>query len=431
MFDEQTVIVPQGGSGGDDVIVGHHDARHVVTPGDRVPADLADLGGAQRISGDAVEFGRYPVIRGQSLMQARCTHRFGADDPIAGPHPGGQAGNQSAAAHTGHYRQRALDIGGQFGSDRPGTGDDVGQVVGVQQQGTRLIRHRRGYLGGHLVAVAGQVHLRAQRRAAGKPAHGQITLALREANGQHILTLSDDGAGLDLNAIGRQAARLGLWQGAEPPTAEQAAQLIVHPQLSTAAALSETAGRGIGMDAVQAQIQALGGQLHIASRTGQGCTTTITLPAPPAVLPIQVLRAGSWQVALPSQWIEGVLRIPLSLAEEGLQRGMLHGDPRGPLPLFWAGALWQQSACSQLPPLDGHVHILIVRSPTQRWGLWVDSLQPTQEVLLQPPTGLATPIAGLLGTASLPSGHVVPVYEPAPLIAAPENRQHSAHPAGK
>ena len=278
-------------------------------------------------------------------------------------------------------------------------------------------------------SLAHGIEAPAQRRAAGKPAHGQITLALREANGQHILTLSDDGAGLDLNAIGRQAARLGLWQGAEPPTAEQAAQLIVHPQLSTAAALSETAGRGIGMDAVQAQIQALGGQLHIASRTGQGCTTTITLPAPPAVLPIQVLRAGSWQVALPSQWIEGVLRIPLSLAEEGLQRGMLHGDPRGPLPLFWAGALWQQSACSQLPPLDGHVHILIVRSPTQRWGLWVDSLQPTQEVLLQPPTGLTTPIAGLLGTASLPSGQVVPVYEPAPVIAAHENRQHSAHPA--
>lgn len=278
-------------------------------------------------------------------------------------------------------------------------------------------------------SLAHGIEAPAQRRAAGKPAHGQITLALREANGQHILTLSDDGAGLDLNAIGRQAARLGLWQGAEPPTAEQAAQLIVHPQLSTAAALSETAGRGIGMDAVQAQIQALGGQLHIASRTGQGCTTTITLPAPPAVLPIQVLRAGSWQVALPSQWIEGVLRIPLSLAEEGLQRGMLHGDPRGPLPLFWAGALWQQSACSQLPPLDGHAHILIVRSPTQRWGLWVDSLQPTQEVLLQPPTGLTTPIAGLLGTASLPSGQVVPVYEPAPVIAAHENRQHSAPPA--
>lgn len=278
-------------------------------------------------------------------------------------------------------------------------------------------------------SLAHGIETPAQRRAAGKPAHGQITLALREANGQHILTLRDDGAGLDLDAIGRQAARLGLWQGAEPPTAEQAAQLIVHPQLSTAAALSETAGRGIGMDAVQAQIQALGGQLHIASRTGQGCTTTITLPAPPAVLPIQVLRAGSWQVALPSQWIEGVLRIPLSLAEEGLQRGMLHGDPRGPLPLFWAGALWQQSACSQLPPLDGHAHILIVRSPTQRWGLWVDSLQPTQEVLLQPPTGLTTPIAGLLGTASLPSGQVVPVYEPAPVIAAHENRQHSAPPA--
>lgn len=268
-------------------------------------------------------------------------------------------------------------------------------------------------------------HLRQQ---AGKPAHGQITLALREAEGQHILTLSDDGAGLNLPAIGQQAARLGLWTAAEPPTPEQAARLILQPQLSTAQALTETAGRGIGMDAVQAQIQALGGQLHIASHTGQGCTFTITLPAPAAVLPIQVLRAASWQVALPAQWIEGVRRIPLALAEEGLQRGMLHGDPRGPLPLFWAGALWQQSASSQMPPLDGHAQVLIVRSATQRWGLWVDAVQPVQEVLLQPPTGLATPIAGLLGTASLPSGQVVQVYEPAATIAAHENRQHTAQP---
>lgn len=261
-----------------------------------------------------------------------------------------------------------------------------------------------------------------------KPAQGQITLALREDAGRHILTLHDDGAGLNPAAIGQRAAALGLWPHATAPTPEEAAQLILHPHLSTARELSETAGRGIGMEAVQAQIQTLGGSLHIASHPGQGCTVTLTLPAPPAVLPIQVLRAGSWQVALPAQWIEGVRRIPLALAEQGLAQAMLHGDPRGPLPLFWAGALWQQSTHSQVPPLDGHALVVIVRSPTQRWGLWADALQPEQEVLLQAPTGLSTPIAGLLGTASLPTGQVVQVYEPAAVIAAHETRQHTPLP---
>jgi len=267
-----------------------------------------------------------------------------------------------------------------------------------------------------------------ERLRRNKPAQGQITLALREDAGQHILTLHDDGAGLDLVAIGQRAAALGLWTQPAPPTPQEAAQLILQPRLSTAQALTETAGRGIGMEAVLAQIQALGGSLHIASRTGHGCTVTLTLPAPPAVLPIQVLRAGSWQVALPAQWIEGVRRIPLALAEQGLAQAMLHGDPRGPLPLFWAGALWQQSTHSRVPPLDGHALVVIVRSPTQRWGLWVDALQPEQEVLLQAPTGLNTPIAGLLGTASLPTGQVVQVYEPAAVIAAHETRQHTPPP---
>ena len=269
-----------------------------------------------------------------------------------------------------------------------------------------------------------------QRTAAGKPLEGHIHLRLQEQEGQHVLLLQDDGAGLDLEAIGARAAELGLWSHTSIPTDAQAAALILHPGLSTAQEVGPVAGRGIGMDAIQAQIHALGGQLHISSRSGKGCSVRITLPAPPRIETLQALRAGSWQVALPGNSIEGIRRIPLAAAQYALSQGMLPGDARGPLPLFWAGALWQQSSHSQETPIDQHALIVVVRSSTQRWGVWVDELLPPYEAVLQPPVGLRTPIAGLLGTAPLPNGQIVPVYAPAPVIAAHEARQrHSA--AGK
>lgn len=265
-----------------------------------------------------------------------------------------------------------------------------------------------------------------QRAAAGKPPEGQLLLQLQEQEGEHILLLQDDGAGLNLDAIGERAAALGLWSNTSIPTDAQAAALILQPGLSTAQTVDLVAGRGIGMDAVQAQVHDLGGQLHISSRKGQGCCVRISLPAPPHIEALQALRAGSWQVALPSGSIEGVRRIPIAAAQYALSQGMLPGDERGPLPLFWAGALWQQSQHSQETPIDQHALIVVVRSSTQRWGLWVDELLPPYEAVLQPPAGLRTSVAGLLGTAPLPSGQVVPVYAPAAVIGAHETRQRQA-----
>ena len=261
-----------------------------------------------------------------------------------------------------------------------------------------------------------------QRRVAGKPEQGQLQLRLSQQDSTQTLVLQDDGAGLDLAAIGQQAHAMGLWPDTTTPSVQEAAALVLQPGLSTAPQLSELAGRGIGLDAVQAQIQALGGQLHIDSHSGQGCRFTITLPAPPQVEQIIALRAGNWRVALPAHYVQGQRRVPHSLIAPALQQAMLRGDASGPLPLYWAGALWQQSQHSQEPPLDGQCSVLLLRSPTQRWGLVVDEILPTQEVVLQAASGLHTPIPGLLGTAIQPSGQVLQVYDPEAVITAHEQR---------
>lgn len=263
----------------------------------------------------------------------------------------------------------------------------------------------------------------AQRQAAGKPATGRITLQLHTAGTQQTLTVQDDGAGLSLERIRNKAQALGLLAEGETVDAARAAELILHPGLSTAAQITELSGRGIGMDAVLASVQQLGGQLRITSQAGQGCTFTITLPAPPQVEQVVALRAGSWSMALPARSVEAVRRIPAAQMEQALSQGMLPDDVTGPMPLYWAGAVWQQSARSSAPALDGQAVALVVRSSTSRWALQVDEVLGTQEVALQAATDVAVPLPGLLGTAAQPSGQVLQVYDPYEALAAHEARR--------
>ena len=271
----------------------------------------------------------------------------------------------------------------------------------------------------------------AQRQAAGKPAAGQITVRLHTQGPVQTLTVQDDGAGLAVERVRAKAVALGLLQPEDAVDAQRAAELILHPGLSTAAQITELSGRGIGMDAVQASVQQLGGQLRIDSQPGQGCTFTITLPAPPQVEQVVALRAGSWSIALPARSIEAVRHIPSAQMDQAVAQGMLPDDVTGPMPLYWAGAVWQQSARSSAPPVDGQSIALVVRSDTSRWALQVDEVLGTQEVALQAPTDVAVPLPGLLGTAAQPSGQVLQVYDPYAALAAHEARRmlQAAQPA--
>ncbi|MGE8398004.1 MAG: hypothetical protein ACN6NT_10410, partial [Comamonas sp.] len=122
----------------------------------------------------------------------------------------------------------------------------------------------------------------------------------------------------------------------------------------------------------------------------------------------------------PARSVETIRRIPTSMADQAMAQGVLKDDASGPLPLYWAGAVWQQSTRSLAPTLDGQRNLLIVRSDTARWGLIVDEVLGTHEVTLQTASDLTVPIPGLMGTAAMPSGPVLQVYEPAHVLSAHE-----------
>ena len=311
---------------------------------------------------------------------------------------------------------------------------DTGKAVDVLWQGTDTPMERSVLQAltpalEHLLrnCVAHGIEDTALRHAQHKAPSGKIQIRLHNAGSQQLLSLQDDGAGLDTTAIRHKALALGLIEGDEPVDNARAASLILEPGLSTAPAITELAGRGIGMDVVAETIAQLGGKLRITSSAGQGCRFDITLPAPPQVEQILALRAGSWHVAVPARSVEAIRRIPTALADQALAQGVLQDDDSGPLPLYWAGAVWQQSTHSMEPPLDGLRCLLVVRSDTARWGLIVDEVQATQEVTLQAATDLAVPIAGLLGMAAQASGQVLQVYEPSAVLSAHDARVHALH----
>lgn len=293
----------------------------------------------------------------------------------------------------------------------------------------------------------------AVRRAAHKPETGCITLSLRSTPLRQTLTIEDDGAGLDVDAIWAKAQALGLIAPSldVPSDAERqarAAELICHPGLSTAAELTGLAGRGIGMDAVDAGVRAIGGQLRIDSVRGVGCRFHITLPATARVEPIVALtlahpQGGHWRMGVPEGSIWAQLHISADEADAALAAGLLRHPEHGAVPLYAASAVWgamrwadhagtddaQRSAANaalalQLPPGQTLTQpVLIVRGPTGRWALLVDAAAPSQPLIIEPPTDLrAEPPAGLLGTAAEPSGQVLQVWDAAASVLAHEAR---------
>ena len=303
-------------------------------------------------------------------------------------------------------------------------GSDTVMERGVQEALTPALEHLLRN------SIAHGIESPAQRKAAKKASTGKILIRLHTADHQQVLSLFDDGAGLNVESIRQKALRMGIITTDEPVDHARAAELILQPGLTTANTVTEIAGRGIGMDAVADTVNQLGGKLSITSNPGKGCRIDITLPAPPQVEQVLPLRAGSWRIAIPARSLETVRRIPAKVADQALAQGLLHEKSNAPLPIYWAGAVWQQSTRSLEPPLNGLRSLLIVRGDTARWGLIVDEIMGTQEVTLQAqPSDLEVPIPGLLGTAAQPSGHVLQVYEPAAVLAVHETRLLHQHDA--
>ncbi|MGN6684108.1 MAG: chemotaxis protein CheA [Devosia sp.] len=147
-----------------------------------------------------------------------------------------------------------------------------------------------------------------KRLGVGKPEIGTIRLSAEQAGGNILITVEDDGAGINRERVLQVARNKGIVAADVTPSDEQIDQLIFAPGFSTAEAVSDISGRGVGMDVVLSNIKKIGGSVHVKSRTGQGTRMTLRLPLTLAVLDVMLVKVG------PSPYV-----IPLSSIVETIQ----------------------------------------------------------------------------------------------------------------
>jgi chemosensory pili system protein ChpA (sensor histidine kinase/response regulator) len=251
------------------------------------------------------------------------------------------------------------------------------------------------------------------RVRAGKDATGQITVAVGHEGNEVAVEFRDDGAGLDLARIRERGVAMGLVAPDAQPSDGELANLIFTPGFSTAAQVTELAGRGIGMDVVKNEVNALGGRIETASAPGQGTSFRLVLPLTTAVTQVVMLRAGAVTVAVPATLIEIVKRVPAIEVDAAYASGQFMQGGTA-LPFFWLGALLQATGRSAEPP-GRNLAVVIIRSAAQRIALHVDEVIGNQEVVVKNLGPQLARLPGLAGVTLLASGAPALIYNPVAL----------------
>ncbi len=287
-------------------------------------------------------------------------------------------------------------------------------------------------------AVGHGIELPAVRRAHGKPERGRIEVRARMEGSQVAIEVADDGAGLDWDAIHAAAAAAGVASGAH---------LLFAPGFTTAAAVGEVSGRGVGLDVVKTEVERLRGSVLIKSHAGAGATFTLRLPQSLALARVVLVRAAGETLAVPAASIVQVLR--LAAPDPQPRRGAAAGTARaedgsGEIGGGDAGRGQVLDAAGDSFPVRDLVELLALPSTERpadrrsvvllaagerRLALAVDDLGGIFDAVV---TGLGTllpRVRGVSGAAVAGDGRLLLVLNPAELLAVAANREAAAQSA--
>lgn len=253
------------------------------------------------------------------------------------------------------------------------------------------------------------------RTSAGKDPVGVITVHLRQEGNDVSVDFSDDGAGLDLRRIREKAVSLGMIAPDQTIEDSDAANLIFMPGFSTAAQVTELAGRGIGMDVVRSEVNALGGRIETSTVAGKGTHFKLVLPLTTAVTQVVMIRAGNLSVGVPANVVETVRRASAKELQQAYNSGTLEIAGES-MPFFWSGALLQASQHSG-EAQGKTTPVVVFRSAAQRIALHVDEVLGNQEVVVKNLGPQLSRLPGLAGMSVLASGAVVLIYNPVALAS--------------
>jgi chemosensory pili system protein ChpA (sensor histidine kinase/response regulator) len=262
-------------------------------------------------------------------------------------------------------------------------------------------------------SVAHGIETPQQREAAGKPAAGTIIISLHQEGNDVSVTFTDDGAGLNLPRIREKALANGLVAPGQALSDAEAANMIFMPGFSTASSVTELAGRGIGMDVVRSEVQALGGRIETATTAGAGTSFKLVLPLTTAVTQVIMLRMGELSVGVPANLVEIVRRLSRAELDQAYRQGGIDYGGEN-VPFFWSGALLQASARSY-EQAGKTQPVVVLRSAGQRVAIHVDEVLGNQEVVVKNLGPQLSRLPGLAGMSVLASGAVVLIYNPVAL----------------
>jgi two-component system chemotaxis sensor kinase CheA len=241
-----------------------------------------------------------------------------------------------------------------------------------------------------------------ERAAAGKPAVATIDLRARHQAGSIVIEIGDDGRGLNAERILAKAREKGLADesGGLPP--EQIFEFILRPGFSTAETVTDTSGRGVGMDVVSKQVQKLRGKIEIQSQQGHGTKFVLKLPLTLAIIDGLVVRAGGERYVVPIYAVKQVLRPDAGALCSIQNRQEMVMVREELLPLVRLDRRFHSRPAGK----PGQGLLIVAESGGDRFGLWVDEFLGKQEVVIKGLGELMKNIPGIAGGAILGDGRV-------------------------
>jgi two-component system chemotaxis sensor kinase CheA len=254
------------------------------------------------------------------------------------------------------------------------------------------------------------------RIAAGKDAEGTLKLRASHEGSHVVIEVSDDGAGIAVERVRQKAIERGLI------TPDRAAhlgerellQLIFLPGFSTAAAVTNVSGRGVGMDVVRTNVEKIGGKVEIDSRAGKGTTLRLRIPLTLAIIPALIVRSVDQSFALPQGTLSELVHVPPAQAAKAIE--WIEGAPlyrlRGKLlPLVFLDRLLMPGG-EHKDPSERDSFIAVLDADGRRFGLVVDGLADPEEIVVKPLSAVLKGIGLFSGATVLGNADLALILDP-------------------
>jgi two-component system chemotaxis sensor kinase CheA len=259
-----------------------------------------------------------------------------------------------------------------------------------------------------------------ERRASGKPALGRITLSARQAGAEVVITVRDDGRGVNCERVRAKAEENGLIVPGAVLSDQELMQLVFQPGFSTAATVTNLSGRGVGMDVVKRTIEGLRGTLELSSPPGEGSVVALRIPLTLAIIDGLLVRVGAARYVIPLSAVEECLELSAEQDHRSAGRSLL--TIRGQLVPFIR--LHDMFKTGMKPDL--YQKIVVISSGADRVGLVVDQILGDHQTVIKPLSPFHAELGTFSGATILGDGSVALILDVGALVAA--EAQHNPAP---